>query len=335
MKLSLTQLEQHLTKQLSPIYIISGDELLLKHDAMQWIRKAGKKANIEKTRYTPGINFAWDDLYTLLYSTSLLDEKRLLEFDFRDNLPNKTASLILAEYANNPSPYHIVVMDIGKVDDKIAKSAWYVALEKAGVAVACWPVTHEQLPQWILHRAKKYKLQISQEATHLLADYVEGNLVAAAQAIEKMYLLKPENIIDIHLIQTILADESHYTIFDFIENLIAKDMARTLHILNHLEAEGTEPTLILWSITRELRLLIELAQSFKQGESYDILFKKYRIFPRRHASVRHFLTTFSKDECFHHLMHAEELDKIVKGAVPGNIWDSLQLFCLRLMTHHS
>lgn len=333
MKLSPAQLEQHLTKSLSSIYIVSGEELLLKHDAMQLIHKAAKKSGIhERARLTPGIHFTWDDLYHLLNSTSLLAEKRLLEFDFRENLPEKTIGQCLKEYAEHPSPNHIILIDMGKVDDKTAKTPWYTALEKAGMVITCWPITREQLPQWISNRAKKYALQMNADAVHLLADYVEGNLIAAAQTLEKVYLLKPEKPIDAALIETLLTDESRYTIFDFIENLIAKDKTRTLHILHHLKIDHIEPALILWSITRELRLLAELAQQRKHSEIDDVLFKKFRIFPRRQASVRQFLTTVSPEDCWRYLIDAARIDKIMKGATPGDIWVSLQLFCLRLIT---
>lgn len=332
MKLTYFQLEPHLAKQLATVYIVSGDELLLKQDAIHLIRKAAKLAGCsERIRFTPEAGLDGEQLYTELYSTSLLAEKRLLELDFRDSTPNKTASTILQEYAKNPSPDNVLLIDIGKIDDKIAKSAWYKALEKTGIVIAIWPIPREQLPQWINNRAKKYKLQINHDAVNLLADYVEGNLIAAQQTIEKMYLLQPQTPIDIALIKMILTDESRFTIFDFIENLIAGEASRALHILENLHAEGTEPVLILWGITRELRLLANLAQQRKSGETYENIFQKQRIFSRRQAAVRRFLTRFTAEDCWQHLMHAAEIDHIIKGATPGNVWDGLQLFCLRMI----
>lgn len=332
MKLTYFQLEPHLSKKLSAAYIISGEELLLKQDASHLIRKAAKNAGFnERIHLTPESGFDWEQLYSLLYSTSLFAEKRLIELDFREITPPKTAGIILQEYAKNPSPNNLLVIDIGKIDDKIAKSAWYSALEKVGMVITIWPIPREQLPQWIIQRAKKYKLNINQDAANLLSDYIEGNLVAAAQAIEKLYLLKPSQSIDIDLINTILTDESRFTIFDFIENLIAGNKSRSLHILDTLKTEGTEPVLILWGITRELRLLAELAQQFKQGLTFETIFQKYRIFARRQPAIRHFLTKTSVADSWHLLTLAANLDKVIKGAIPGNAWESLQLFCLRLV----
>lgn len=330
MKLTYFQLEPHLAKQLAPVYIISGEELLLKQDAVNLVRKTAKKAGFtERTRITPEAGFDWDQLYSTLYSGSLLAEKRLIELDFRDISPNKTAAAILQSYGENPSADILLLIDIGKVDDKIARSAWYKSLEKAGMIVTIWPIPREQLPQWIINRAKKYKLQFTHDAANLLADYIEGNLIAAAQALEKIYLLQPQGVIDADLVKTILTDESRFSIFDFIESLVAGDHARSLHILESLQFDGSEPILILWGITRELRLLAGLAQEIKQGTPYDQLFQKHRIFARRQSAIRRFLNKYSAEDCWRLLAQATDIDQIIKGALPGNAWQALQLFCLR------
>lgn len=331
MKLTYFQLEQHLKTQLAPVYIISGEELLLKQDAINIIRKAAKLAGLnERIRITPEAGFDWEELYSMLYSTSLLAEKRLIELDFRDISPNKTAAKILESYGEKTVSDNVLLIDIGKIDDKISKSAWYKSLDKTGMVVAIWPIPREQLPQWIINRAKKYKLQINMDAANLLADYVEGNLVAAAQTIEKIYLFKQEGAIDSSLIQTIITDESRFTVFDFIESLISGNKAKSLHILEALKQDGTEPVLILWAITRELRMLIEMSQQLKQGLTYENIFQKHRIFAKRQNTVRKFLSNASTEKCLNHLPHAAEIDRMIKGSIPGNVWEALQLFCLRV-----
>ncbi|SRR5579883_116274 len=330
MKLTYFQLEAHLTKKLFPAYIISGDELLLKQDAIQWIRQAAKQAGFEeRIRITPEADT--QQLYTTLHSPSLLAEKQLIELDYRESTPDKITGQILQEYSRNLSPHHLLLIDIGKIDDKIAKSGWYSALEKIGAHVAVWPIPREQLPAWIIQRAKKYKLAFQPDAAQILADYIEGNLIAAANAVEKIYLLAPTGAINSDLIQTILTDESHFTVFDFIDQVIAGNLSRSLHILESLHAEGVEPVLILWSITRELRLLADMAEQLKQGATYETLFQKQRIFPRRHPSIRRFLSLFSAADCWQQLAKAAEIDRIIKGAAPGDVWDSLRMFCLGMI----
>ena len=162
-----------------------------------------------------------------------------------------------------------------EIDAKLAKAAWVKSFETSGMMVTLWPIPREQLPAWIIKRAQKYQLQIQPDAVQLLADYVEGNLIAAAQTLEKLYLLKPQTPVDTALIQTLLTDESRFTIFDFIDSFITSDKSRTLHILDTLKEEGTEPVLILWGITRELRQLSDYAEQLQQGCTMEQLFQKY------------------------------------------------------------
>jgi DNA polymerase-3 subunit delta len=331
MKLTYAQLETHLAKQLAASYVISGDELFLKQDVVFLLRKAAKKAGFnERIRLSHEACADAKQLYAALYSTSLFTEKRLVELDFGDHLPNKAISTILQTYAEQPASDTILLLEMGKLDDKTTKNAWYKIFDKIGMTLALWPIPREQLPQWIQQRAHKYKLQFTQDALRLLADYVEGNLIAAAQTMEKIYLLQPKQAVDIELLQNILTDQSQFSIFDFIDSLLAGKSARSLHILENLKADGVEPTLILWAITRELRLLAEFAKQIAQGAGYEQLFQKQRVFFKRQPLIRQFLTRFSAKDCWQQLHAATEIDQIIKGVYKGNVWNSLELFCLRL-----
>ena len=276
MKLTLAQLEPHLNKNLSSIYVLSGDELLLKQDARQLIQKTAKQAGFsERIRLAPD---EAETLYNALYSTSLLAEKRLIDLDCTHTSPNKAAGAILQEYAEKPAENTLLMLDLAKLDDKITRSAWYKALEKAGVAIPVWPIPREQLPQWIIQRAKRYKIQLGLDAATFLTDYVEGNLSAAAQALEKVYLLQSEKPVDAALIQQVFSDESRFSVFDFVEHVLMGETARTLHVLETLRADGAEPVFIVWSIARELRLLSNLAEKLKQGERLDALLQQHAFF---------------------------------------------------------
>jgi DNA polymerase-3 subunit delta len=330
MKLTAAQLDKHLTSTLAPVYLISGEELILKQDIFNAIRQAAKSAGFtERQRLTAEAGFDWEQLYSALYAKSLFAEKRVLEFDFTQLSPNKSASEVLKEYSNNPNNENVLLINLPKVDDKIAKSAWYKALEKIGVTIPLWPIPREQMPAWIMQRAKRYKMQMPHEAAALLTDYVEGNLSAAIQALEKIYLLQPKEAIDADLIAQVFADESRFTIFDFTEHLLMGDLARALRILTGLKTDGVEPVLILWSLTRELRLLADFSQQIQQGKSLEPLLQAQRIFFRRQTAFRRFLTRTSHQDCFGLLEKAAHLDRLIKGA-PGNVWDALQLFCLRI-----
>lgn len=331
MKLTYYQLTPHLSKNLCPIYIISGEELFLQQEAMVMIREAAQKAGfVQRNRLTAEATIETEQLYNALNSASLFCEKQLIELSLRELNLNKTTTNILHDYAKNPSPQQLLLISADKLENKLTKNSWFTALEQAGAWIPIWPITRDQLPQWIQQYAKKYRLSFHPEASKILTEYVEGNLIVAAQTIEKLHLLQPQKMIDEALIHEIMSDENHFSIFDFLESFVAGNLSRMLHILTVLKNEDTEPTLVLWGITRELRLLADCALQRKQGIPLETLFQKHKIFSRRQAAIRHSLTRLSCEDCYHYLAYAADLDLTIKGARPGNIWDQLQIFLMRV-----
>lgn len=333
MKLNLTQLSQQLSKTLSPIYVISGDEPLLVQETIEQIRTAAAQAGFsERIRLPIETGSDWEKIiYTHAQTLSLFSEKRLLELDLTQVKLNAASSKALQNYAQQPAENTILLIRTQKLDSKSEQSSWYKALNTIGTMVPIWPIAIEQLPNWIMQRAKKYNLTLRGSAAQRLAYAMEGNLLAAAQEIEKLSLLGITETIDHDIIEKMVMDLGQFDIFMLVDSVIAGNHSRTLRILDHLAAEDTEPTLILWALTRELRTLAELAAQTQQGLSLSSLFAKFRIFEKRQANVRAFLQRHKKEHCWNQLLKAAEIDRMIKGAERGNVWDALQQ--LAISTH--
>ncbi len=299
------------------------------------IREKAKQAGFdERTRVAADEpTFAWETLHTLVHSYSLLATKKLIELDLRNQLPTKTASTLLSHAIHTLTTDTVLLLETNKLDEKITKTDWYHAVEKIGVVVTIWPIPIEQFPQWLIHHAKKdYALTLQPAAAHLIATAYEGNVTAALQTLEKLSLLYPEKIIDATSAHLLLRDESHYSIFDLLDPLLLGDIKRVLHILHQLQEEKVEPVLILWAITRELRLLATLAQKLASGISFDKLCQQHRIFTKRQPAIRRFLSTFKQADCWHYLDEAAKVDSIMKGAKVSDPWQALERLCLSLGT---
>jgi DNA polymerase-3 subunit delta len=332
MKLSSQQLEQHLAKTLAPIYIISTDEHLLAQDAMDQIRAAARHAGFsERQSLTVETGSDWGKiLYAEAHSLSLFATKRIVELHLAGSKPNAAASKILQEIAAAPLADTILIITSNKFDSRTEQTAWHKALEKNGVAVQVWPIPLQQLPTWIIQRAKKSGLQFTPDAAKLLAEQVEGNLLAAAQEIEKISLLQIKGIIDHNAIAQAVTDNARFDIFSLVECALSGNSQRAIRILNNLRDEDAEPILILWALAREIRTMAEMAKQVKHGASLGTLFPKFRIWEKRQPSVRRFLQQHSQSACLQLLARCAKIDRIVKGAGAGNAWDELQLLTLKI-----
>ena len=324
MKLPYQQLEQHISKKLAPLYLISGDELLQTQEAVDLIREAAQRTGFsERTRISVESNSEWGkQLYADAHSLSLFATKRILELDLRNAKLNQANSEYLKNYAEKPQDDTLLLIHTNKLDAKTEQSSWYKMLEKNGVVITVWPISAEQLPQWIMQRAKKIQLTLSKQAATRLAEQVEGNLLAAAQEIEKLRLLTDS--VDENTLEDIIADHAHFDIFNLVDSLLAGNTQRSLRILDNLRAEDTEPTLILWAITRELRTMSDILQQTQQGTPLSALFSKFRIWEKRQPGVRAFLKRHKQQSCWELLLLAAKVDRIIKGAESGNVWDELE-----------
>jgi len=328
----LQQLEQHLAKTLAPIYLISSDEVLLVQEARDLIRGAAQKAQYtERLSLTVEAGSDWGKLlYAETHSLSLFAERRIIELQLAGNKPNPATSKILQSIAAAPLDNTILIITANKFDSKTEQTSWYKALDKAGVTLQIWPIPLEQLPAWIMQRGKKSGLNLTLDAAKFLADQVEGNLLAAAQEIEKFGLLQISGTLDQTTLAKIVTDNSRFDIFSLVECALSGDSQRCLRILDNLRAEDTEPVLILWALSRELRTLAEISKQAKQGVALSSLFAKYRIWEKRQPKVKRFLQQHQPAACLKMLADAAKIDRTIKGAGEGNVWDAFQKLTLQM-----
>lgn len=330
MKLSQQQLAPHLMKHLAPIYLIHSDELLLVQEAIDTIRTAAYNAGFAERVLITAEGNDWGKLiYANTRSLSLFSEKRILELNISHIKLNAANTKLLEEYAQNPNKNTLLILFSSKLDAKVEKSNWYQAIDKIGITLPIWPIQAEQLPLWIMQRAKKSNLSLTKECAEHLSRQVEGNLLAAAQEIEKLCLLQPSTL-DANTIESILIDNAHFDVFHLVDSTLLGNKQRSLRILQTLANEDTEPTLVLWALTRELRTLSEILKKMKQGSSLSSLFAQYRIWEKRQPAVRAFIQRHSQQRCWDLLINSAQIDRIIKGVELGNIWDSLEDLVIQL-----
>src|SRR5262249_26627367 len=134
--------------------------------------------------------FDWNILRTEAQSMSLFAERRILEVKLPGGKPGDGADL-MQELLDKPSPDHLLLVLSAKLDRTAQQSAWAKAFERRGGWLPVWPVEAARLSAWITARMRQQGLEPDTEAAALLAERVEGNLLAAQQEIDKLALLMP------------------------------------------------------------------------------------------------------------------------------------------------
>src|SRR3569833_1627305 len=171
-----------------------------------------------------------------------------------------------------PAAGDVLLILAGKLDRESQNAKWFAAIERAGVVVQVWPVELTQLPAWIERRMRAKGLQPTREATALLAERVEGNLLACTQENEKHTQHKTAGPVDEEAVATAGADSARYTIYDLVDRALAGEPAQCARGLQGLRAEGEEPVLVLWALTREIRAVAQMRAALAAGEGEDKVF---------------------------------------------------------------
>jgi DNA polymerase-3 subunit delta len=167
-------------------------------------------------------------------------------------------------------------------------------------------------------------LEPSPEAARLLAERVEGNLLAAAQEVEKLVMLYGTGPVDLETVREAVSDSSRYDVFELVDAALLGDAPRVSHILDGLRGEGVEPILVLWALSRELRSMETMASALAGGEGLDRVLSANRVWEKRKPPVRAALQRHGNPRRWQAMLYrGARIDRMVKGVEPGNAWDEL------------
>lgn len=320
MKLTSERLEAHLKSTLAPVYLIAGDEPLQREEAADAVRAAARaRGYADREVFFAERGFDWNQLLNAGASLSLFAAKRLLEVRLSGGKPGDDGADALMAYASHPAADAVLLVLGGKLER--GGGRWAESLERAGVMLPIWPVETRNLPGWIGRRMQSRGLKPSPDAVALIAERMEGNLLAAAQEVEKLLLLQGPGPVDAEAVRMAVADSARFDPYALVDAALAGERGRTARILAGLKEEGTEPTFILWALTREIRSLATMAWDIQGGApSQRVLAGAWE---RRRPLLAKALARHKTRDWQRLLAGAARADRVVKGQAPGRPWDEL------------
>lgn len=321
MKIQAKQLSSALGKSLAPCYLVSGDEHLLVGEALDSIRDAARTAGFtSRELHVATTGFDWNQLTSASGNLSLFAEKRIIELRLPTGKPGVTGAKAIVEMSALNDPDLLFIVSTPKLDRSGAASKWAKSLDSAGVTVQIWPVDLRDLPGWIADRMRQQGLQPDRAACNLIADRVEGNLLAASQEIEKLRLLLGEGKVSAAEVSDAVANSTRYDVYKLADAALGGDARRALKILMGLRAEGVEPVIVMWSLTRELRTLARLDDAVRQGQDLASGMQKAGVWRNRQALFRSCVGRHQPGD-FHKLMKlARAADAAAKGQSSRDPW---------------
>ncbi len=331
MKLQLNQLSSHLSNKLAPCYLVTGDEHLLVDEALDAIRAAARERGFTSREvHVASAGFDWPQLGATGANLSLFAEQRIVELRLPTGKPGRAGGQAIVDFISQLGPELMLIVSTPKLDRNNSNAKWVKALAAAGAHLTIWPIGVRELPGWLGERMRRAGLRPSREAVAMIADRVEGNLLAASQEVEKLRLLLGEGDISDADVSRAVANSSRFDVYKLADAALAGDPRRSLRILAGLREEGIEPPLVMWSLTKELRALARISDIVSVDRDLGGAMRKAGVWNSRQALVRSCIARHSRDDFYQLLKAAGRADAAAKGQGPGDAWQMAADILLRL-----
>lgn len=330
MPVKAEQLVPQLERELRRCYLVSGDETLIVEECADAVRNAARAGGCtEREVIEIGGAGDWQQLLQSAGAMSLFADRKLIEIRLPSGKPGAEGSKAIQEYLAIDSE-DVLLIIAGKVDKSSQRAKWFTALDREGVVVQVWPVGRHELPTFLQRRLKAAGLTADREALQLLADRVEGNLLAAVQEVDKLKLLAASDRIDLATVMDSVLASARYSPFGLADAALAGDAGAALRTLRGLQAEATPPPVILWALSRDVTLLRQLAGDCAAGSNLARAMDNRGVWRNRTRLVEGAFKRQDSDsmEQLQHL--AFRTDSTIKGFERGSPWDLLDQLVLLL-----
>lgn len=331
MRIKPERLPDALKKQLLPVYLISGDEPMQQQEAADDIRFFAKTNgfSVREIMHVDS-HFDWQTLTIEAESLSLFAEKKLLDMRIESGKPDAEGGRVLDAYCQNIPPDNLLVISCGKLTARDQKARWFQAIDNTGGVIQVWPLQGSDLTQWLKARFHRKGMRVDAEAVSLIASRVEGNLLAAVQEIEKLFILHGTGAISTQDVEDLVADNARFDVFRFLDSLLAGQVNRSIRILHSLKAEGIAEPVVLWGLSREARDLFSMKTELMRGDSLQKVLVRHRVWEKRKPLVSAALQRLTIAELEMILLLCAKADRQIKGRLPGDSWESLLAIGLML-----
>ena len=319
MRLTAESLPAQLRQRLLPAYLVSGDEPLRLGEAADAVRAAARAAGFSE-REVSFIERAgdWDAVRASAATRSLFGARRVLDLRLASARLGSAGNAAVLELLGHDDPDTLLLLTAPRLDRDAQAAEWVRALESRGGWVQIWPVERERLGGWLRERARALRLEADDAALEALAARTEGNLLAADQELRRLALdARP---VDAAAVLEGAGDSARFDVFKLGDTVLAGSAARALRMLDALRAEGTEPTLVLWALTKSLRELWQAHAGGGQPAHWQ----------RRNEALEQGRSRIPRLSFARLAQRAQRADRLIKGRLSGNPWDELALLTTEL-----
>ncbi len=334
MKIYPDQLVQHLNQSLQPIYLLFGNEPLLKQEAQQQILDTANRQGIdEKHHFTLDHQLNWQAIYDECNALSLFSAQKIITLTLPETSLTAAQSKALKQLVEHLHSDIIFILIGERLNKKQESSQWFKLFNKNSLYVVCNTPDLRQMPKFISTRCHALGLKADSKSIEMLAQWHEGNLLALSQSLLKLQLLYPDGQLNVDRLTHALAKQNHFTPFQLIDALLAGNSERALQVAHDLEQEGVEITLLLRLLQKELIQLYKMRELVESGMSTYRIFEQFFIWQSRQPLINQALNRLSLSKISQLLEQLSQIEVAIKIEFNSQAWLYFRKFCLLICGH--
>lgn len=238
-------------------WVLQGQEPLLEQNLLDRLRQYWQSQGIERQRYEIQSVSDWKTVFNALNSLSLFSQQLAIEAHGNIKPDAATLKLLKAYLQHNEQNLLVVVMP--KQDNQSLKSAFFQLIEANAVLVSLNAPYPQDRQRILSVEAEKLGISLDNDAWQWLLEHHEHNLLAAKNSLIRVSdTFSEHSQITTEQLQVCLQDQSRYSLYDLSDDLLKGDLASAVKIYQYLLATGEPMSLILWTLSKEMRLLMQL-----------------------------------------------------------------------------
>lgn len=238
-------------------WILHGQEPLLEQNLSDAFRQSWLKHDFERQRYDIQSVGDWKNVFNALNSLSLFSQN--LAIEVHGNIKPDASSIKLLKHYIQHNEHNLLLIIMPKQDSASLKSAFFQLVEANGVVVALNTTSAQDRQRILSVEANKLGIQLDQDAWLWLEQNHEHNLLAAKNSLMRVADTFPElSQIGIAQLHECLQDQSRYSTFDLSDSILRGNFNQSIKTFQYLVASGEPNSLILWTLSKEMRLLMQL-----------------------------------------------------------------------------
>lgn len=329
MQIKQQALTQQLQKKIAPLYLLIGQDNYLLDEALFTIKSAIRNSyDCDEKIISIQSSEDWSTVIEEANNYPLFSDKVMLNIYFDKKTLDAAGKKHLIKYLTSVNPRSFIII---KAPNLPAKQIQWLSAEEHVVVVLSYPLNSNAIKIWIINQLKVNSINYDPTIPDLIFQYTQGNMLACAQVIEKIALSNaPNSQISAQQALEHLSDQCEHSLFELIDACLMGQADKAIHILRQAANNKSEATLVLWMLTQEIRILLQLNHLAQQHIDLKTASNQLKIWPQRLSLYQMSLNRLDISVLRQLLHYCRAIDEQIKSSSNARSWSSFENLALSI-----